>query len=129
MPLGSTQARNVVMANSLGPTQADNVPDPFFLSLYDNDPTAGGNEVTGSGYQRVPVSKADWTGPADGAMTNTNDIEFPPALEAWGTIRYAALLDGSGAVWDYGVIGTVVVVPSAGFVVQFLAGDITVKEG
>jgi len=55
--------------------------------LEENNPTA---EVSGGAYAR---QLAGLGAPSDGVASNVNDITFPTATAAWGTITHLALVD------------------------------------
>ena len=69
-----------------------------FVALFVGDPTdtgAGGAEVSGNNYARVETAGADWNAAASGSTSNANDITFPEASGAWGTVDYFAIYDAS----------------------------------
>ena len=71
-----------------------------FVALFVGDPTdagSGGAEVSGVSYARVETAGADWNAAASGSISNANDIEFPEAGGAWGTVDYFAIYDASTA--------------------------------
>jgi len=61
------------------------------------DTGAGLAEPVGNGYARVQTAGGDWNAAAAGANSNGNDIEFPEATGAWGTITHFALFDAAAA--------------------------------
>jgi len=61
------------------------------------DTGAGLAEPVGDGYARVATAAGDWNAAAAGANSNANDIEFPQATGAWGTITHFALFDAAAA--------------------------------
>ncbi|HOQ88340.1 MAG TPA: hypothetical protein PLQ89_21765 [Phycisphaerae bacterium] len=70
--------------------------------------TIAGSEVSGGGYARVATAVTNWTEPvADGAggeqTTYTQDVLFPKATAAWGTVNGFILADApSGGNILYG---------------------------
>lgn len=96
-----------------------------YLALFTSDPTdAGtGTEVSGGSYARVLIydntsGTPDWTvAVVDGVgykVENDDDVTFPTATAAWGTITHWSVLDAAtsgnllmhGALDDSKVIGT-----------------------
>lgn len=79
-----------------------------WIALYTDDPTdaGSGTEVTGGSYTRVRIydngsGAPDFTIAAvDGVgykVQNDNDVTFPTATAAWGTVTHFGLLDASTA--------------------------------
>ncbi len=79
-----------------------------YLALFTSDPTdAGtGTEVSGGSYARVLIydnvsGTPDWTVAAiDGIgykVENDDDVTFPTATAAWGTITHFGVLDAATA--------------------------------
>jgi len=77
-----------------------------YLALYTSDPTDAdvGTEVSGGGYARVQVHPSGGDSPAFAAaasdppgfkVANADDITFPTATEAWGTVTHFALRDAA----------------------------------
>lgn len=110
-----------------------------YVALFTSDPTdAGtGTEVTGGSYARVLVydnasGSPDWTVATVDApgwkVTNDNDITFPTATAAWGSITHFAVFDAvtagnllfHGALDETKVIGT-------DDVFKFSAGQLTCR--
>lgn len=76
-------------------------PAKVYVGLFTSDPTdAGtGNEVAGGSYARQAV---DFTAPVDGQVSNSNEVLFPIATAAWGTITHIGLYDdqsGGNLLW------------------------------
>lgn len=59
------------------------------------DESGAGVEVSGGGYQRMPVTLSEPETKVDGSVgcVNTTQILYPTATEAWGTVLAAALFD------------------------------------
>jgi len=75
-------------------------PPTIYVGLSTADPLdtgAGLAEPVGNGYARVQTAAVDWNVAAAGANSNANDIEFPQASGAWGTITHFALFDAAAA--------------------------------
>jgi hypothetical protein len=76
-----------------------------YIGLFVSDPgeAGGGTEVSGGGYAR---KTATFGAPSDGAITNTNKVEYDVPTAPWGTITHWGVfttstgntLLGSGAV-------------------------------
>jgi hypothetical protein len=93
------------------------VPITTYVALFTTDPTdAGtGTEVSGGSYARVLVNENGGGSPAwdlavvDGIgykVDNANDITFPTATAAWGTVGnllHHTILDSSQVVGDGGI--------------------------
>jgi hypothetical protein len=92
-------------------------PPDTWLALFTSDPTdAGtGTEVSGGAYARQRVydngsGSPDWTVAAvDGVgykVDNDDDITFPTATAAWGTVTHWAIYDAvtSGNLLMHGVL-------------------------
>jgi len=90
---------------------AYSAPASLYVALSTADPTDDGsglNEPVGNGYARVGVTNnlTEWPAATGGSKSNANDVTFPLATGAWGTITHFAILDaatggnllGSGAL-------------------------------
>lgn len=66
----------------------------LYFGLIIGDPAVSGNEVPAASYVRQATT---FSAPVDGAMGNSAIVEFPQALENWGTVSHWGLFDGSGA--------------------------------
>ena len=64
------------------------------VALFDGDPQATGVELSGAGYQRMPISFAAPNAQPEGytRMQNSNDVIFPDPGVAWGIWRFTALM-------------------------------------
>lgn len=65
--------------------------EDFTVSTVYVGATIGGVEVSGNGYARVATAVSDWTDPVDDGAggeqtTYTQDVLFPKATAAWGTV-------------------------------------------
>lgn len=88
-------------------------PDPVYITLVSTTPTpsAGGTELSGSGFARVSVAKSTtaWAATnADGSTSGTSSgtngttsnnaiIDFGTAAAAWGTATHWEMYDASTA--------------------------------
>ena len=98
----------------------------YYLALFTGDPGETGStedEVSGGSYARQPVSFDE---PDGGTMVSADDIEFPAATAAWGTVTHWGLCDAatSGNVWWTGAITTPKSI-SSGDVYRIPAGYLT----
>ncbi len=108
-------------------------PTALYIALYTSNPTASdtGQEVSGGGYTRQPVTFAAPTISGDQAKTsNTADINFPVATADWGTITHIGIRDAAagGNLIYYGPVNSPRTI-LANDRVRFLAGSIQVSEG
>lgn len=110
-------------------------PDTW-VSLYTTDPTDAdtGTEVSGGSYARVRVyanggGTPDWKLAAvDGIghlVENSDDIVFPTATAAWGTVTHFGVHDAAtgGNLLFHGVLDSSQVVGDGG-IFKFLADDL-----
>ena len=110
-------------------------PDTW-ASLYTDDPTDAdtGTEVSGGSYARVRVyanggGSPDWNlAVVDGIgylVDNSDDIVFPTATAAWGTVTHFAVHDAitGGNLLFHGVLDSSQVVGDGG-IFKFLVGDL-----
>ena len=114
-------------------------PASVFIALYTSDPTDAdtGTEVSGGGYARAQVNPNGGGAPqfdlaaVDGTgsmVTNADDIEFPAATDAWGTVTHFGIKDAAtggnllhqGALDDAQVVGI-------GGVFKIAAGDLKLR--
>lgn len=68
-------------------------PDAFYVALFNGDPTNTGKEVSGGGYERLPVTLTV----AGTNATNANKVLWEPATTDWGNINFAAIYDAASA--------------------------------
>lgn len=69
-------------------------PTSVYVGLFTTDPTDAntGNEVVGASYQRQLVT---FEAPLDGETSNSADVLFAIATEAWGTITHIGLFNAA----------------------------------
>lgn len=107
-----------------------------WVSLYTTDPTDAdsGAEVSGGSYARVRVyanagGSPDWAAAVvDGIgylVDNTDDIVFPTATGAWGTVTHFGVHDAitAGNLLFHGALASSQVV-GVGGIFKFLVGDL-----
>ena len=76
-----------------------NFPATVYVAASNTIPSdeAGTNftEPVGNGYTRVAVTNngTEWPAAVSGLKSNANDVVFPQATGAWGTIEYFGLYD------------------------------------
>jgi hypothetical protein len=110
-------------------------PTAWYVALFTVAPTeaAGGTEVTGGAYVRMPVTFTR-SGTAPTQVANNANIEWPTATANWGTIVYAAVFDAptGGNMLPYGdVLNPITSVAdpqtiNTGNIFRFNAGDLVV---
>jgi hypothetical protein len=76
----------------------DTALNPFQVALFDGDPDAGGEELSGNGYARASVDTGDWSPAADG-VKESDPIAFADATGAWETATHVGLYDATEAAW------------------------------
>ena len=114
-------------------------PASVFIALYTTDPTDAdtGTEVSGGGYTRAQVNPNGGGAPqfdlavVDGAgsmVANADDIEFPAATAAWGTVTHFGIKDAAagGNLLHHGVLDDAQVVGIGG-VFKIAAGDMKLR--
>lgn len=104
----------------------------FYVALSTTLPTMAGANVTepANGYARVATDAADWvaaTNADPSVVENANEIAFPAATGAQGTLAYMALYDAltSGNFLGFATL-SVSRSPLTGDVVRFVEGELTV---
>ena len=110
-----------------------------WVALYTTDPTDAdtGNEVSGGSYARQRVYEnaggtPDWNTPVvDGIgylVDNSDDITFPTATVAWGTVTHFGIRDALtvGNLLFHGVLDASQVVGIGG-IFKFLVGDLNLR--
>jgi hypothetical protein len=110
-----------------------------WVSLYTTDPTDAdsGTEVSGGSYARVRVydnasGTPDWnTAVVDGVgylVDNSDDITFPTATAAWGTVTHFGIHDAvtAGNLLYHGALDSSQVVGTGG-IFKFLVGELNLK--
>lgn len=119
------------LANHVFRTTGFTQPSNLHIALYTAGPTdaGGGTELTGAGYARVQVSRADsqWT-LSSGAVSNTNTITFPTPSANWGNVTHFGIFDAStgGNLLFHGSLTTAKTVNS-GDTVTFPAGQLVIQ--
>lgn len=87
-----------LLINNLLRGQSVTIPN-VYLAIFTANPGEDGSqvsEVSGSGYARVDITgNGGFTSPIDGRVTTNQDIEFPTATGAWGTITHAGIMDAA----------------------------------
>ena len=105
-------------------------PTNVFVALYTATPNdaGGGTEVAGGSYARQSTAGADWNAAASGSKDNANDVLFPTATAAWGTVTSFGLFDAvsGGNLLAYGDL-TVSKAVGDGDTIKFTAGNLTVN--
>lgn len=104
-------------------------PSNIFVALSTADfgeDGSGAAEPSGNGYARVSTAAADWTRTGN-TMSNANDVQFPQATGAWGTVTHFGLYDAAsgGNFLGSGALGQSKS-PVSGDVPKFSAGDLDV---
>lgn len=98
-----------------------------YLGLYVSSPEDdnSGTEVSGGGYARLPIT---FSAPSNGFTANTNQLIFPVATSAWGTVTHFGILD-SGAAGNLLYYGQLIQPRevSTGDLLKFLPGTVTVN--
>jgi hypothetical protein len=109
-------------------------PTTVYLALYTSACTDddSGNEVTGSGYARQPISLKSITyayGKVQGV--NDGDIEFPVAGEDWGEVTHVAIWsDLSSVDLNYYLFWGQLTVPidvKSGYILRLVDGEASVS--
>jgi len=103
-------------------------PPTIYVGLSTADPLdtgAGLAEPVGNGYARVQTAAVDWSVAAAGANSNANDVEFPEATGAWGTLTHFALFDAAAAgnMMSHGSLSESKAIGN-GDTAKFAAGDL-----
>lgn len=122
---------NEVLDELLG--NATLMPDPVYIGLMTTAPSDDGTGVVepiGNGYARVSVDNnlTEWPAAVSGSKSNANNVTFPSATGAWGTITHFGIFDAisGGNLLAYGALNTPRNVLTSD-VFRFLAGDLTVS--
>lgn len=118
---------------------AFSAPTSIYVALYTSDPTDAdtGTEVSGGSYARVLVNASAGGAPewnlavADGTrhvVDNQEDVTFPTATAAWGTITHVGIRDHitAGNLLHHGPLASSQVVGDGG-IFKFLAGDLNLR--
>lgn len=102
-----------------------------YAALFTADPGEAGslvNEINKLGYARVNITtNGGFSAPSNGGGGNAQDMEFPTALENWGTVTHFGIMDAAtnGNMLIYGALDNPREVLT-GDAVRFRAGDMTV---
>ena len=67
----------------------------LFTDAGPNEAGSGGSEVSGNNYARVATAPSDWGTATDAdpsVIANTEDVTFPAASGAWGTVQTLSLI-------------------------------------
>lgn len=115
------------------------VPTTIYVALYTDDPTDAdtGTEVSGGSYARVLVNQSTGGSPewnlavVDGigyVVDNQEDIVFPTATAAWGTITHVGIHDNisAGNLLHHTILDASRVVGDGG-IFKFLAGTLKLR--
>lgn len=94
---------NLVLNSILGDDAGAGMPATVYVALFTSIPDdgGGGTEVstTGTGYARVAVTNnsTNWPDATGGIKYNGTTIQFPTAIDSWGTISWVAIYDAATA--------------------------------
>lgn len=86
--------------------QVYSAPSTLYVALVKSDPGDGGDisqEVTSASYARSTIS---FNAAASRSASNDATVDFPQALEPWGTVTHWALMDAAtgGNMLFYGAM-------------------------
>ncbi len=126
-------AENWVLDGLLGDNHIASVPDVMYMGLFTEVPTDGGGGIevasTGNNYYRAMVlnDSDNWPDAAGSVKSNGQIVQFPNALDPWGTIVAWALFDAleGGNLVVYGELDMQRVINS-GTAPYFEVGDLTI---
>lgn len=68
----------------------------LWMALFTSDPGLSGSllgEVSGGGYARVSLDGLMTAADSGGISTNTEALNFGPATDDWGTVRFVGFMD------------------------------------
>lgn len=118
----SDEYTTALLGSVFGDDHSPLLPDVWSLAWLD----ATGEEITGTGYQRMDIPNDSVTWDVDSVVTNLVDIDGGmPTAGDWPTIHGVALLDTYGATVLSGVLAEPLEpVPSTPVV--FEAGELTI---
>lgn len=124
----TTYFQNCIMGNVFRTKTSPGIPTTMYIGLSTTTPSVNGSGVTepsGGNYSRVAMTGLSV--PSDGAIHNSNDIEFPVSTTDWGTMTYYVIYDAktAGNLLAYGALerSRVIQVDSQP---RFLADSITI---
>jgi len=91
----STYFLNCIMGNVFKTQTSPGLPSKVYLGLSSSAPDVDGSGATeplaSAGYARVELTSLDV--PANGVITNKNEISFPESSASWGTVTHFVLYD------------------------------------
>lgn len=127
-------------------TQAYSVPATKYVTLYTSacSDSAGGTEVSGGSFARVPVSDGltSWSGTqsagsttastgTSGTSSNNSAITFPAPTANWGSITHLGILDasplGSGNLLICAALSQAKTVNNGDAAPSFAAGSLSIQ--
>ena len=114
MPIGSVTGQNVALAGRYGDNRGSDADSSLIARLWDGDPTAGGSEITGTGY--APITLANTTanfGTPSGGQLGPIVLDYGTAgADDWIEPFYVSFEDTGGNLYDYGEIANPAVINS-----------------
>ena len=110
--------------------EAQPAPSTLYLALYISDPTDDdiGTEITGGGYERVPVTFSEPVQVGGrGQITNNIRVDYPTATENWATVSHWGVRDAKtgGNLLTYSPVPTPKLIEQ-GDEAKFNAGALTI---
>lgn len=117
---------------------AENVPQAFYLAVcLDAAPTpyvSGAEldepEVVGYSRLAIPATTGYWSNSGQPqVISTTQDLSFPTATTAWGTVRYWALCNAPVDGYVYAVGDMLSVNVTVGSQLQLFSGDLSFSMG
>lgn len=110
--MNTTYFLNCVAGNLFHTKTTPAIPAQYYIGLSTTTPAIDGTGVTepstDAGYKRLLLT--DLSEPADGLITNENDINFDESTASWGTITHYVIYNSSGAdsgdLLMYGALST-----------------------
>jgi len=100
----------------------------LYIAVSTADPTDAGTgvaEPTGNGYARIATASTDWQRTGN-VIDNVNELSFPEATGAWGTLTHIAIFDAAtgGNMIAHAALGTSKAI-AANETLRFPVGNIT----
>lgn len=100
----------------------------IYVAVSTADPTdsgAGAQEPSGNGYARIATSASDWTRTGN-TIQNDQELAFPEASGAWGTLTHVAMYDAAtgGNLLLHGALTTAKAI-AENETLRFPAGNLT----
>lgn len=117
MPIRDIAAMNRSLDNDYGTSDGPNAATSWYLCLWVGDPSEGGVEQDGPGYERAQILPGDWADAVDGYKTLTDPASVGEPTDEWpDDSDYWALLDAADdtIMWDYGPLTEPLQVTSGG---------------